>query len=254
MERLRKHRSASSIDRRRELLRHGLPALVAVALAVTTWSIWLLDDPGVPGSGGRGSVPTTPAAVPGGRIEVSLDTVGNVRVTADVTWARPPETLSMSVPTEPAYSLRPRVAISLIEEDGFAVPRQLTLTPGQQAEIPLAIGVTRTMLEYTGTGTYVASTPSAPGRGLVLLTPLQLADAGVDLRLDVTDDRILNLACRTAVRTRACGTRSGSTWTVVDLGADEDVVAQVDLLTTSWTHHGVGLSVPPSSSPRGRRP
>jgi len=143
--------------------------------------------------------------------------------------------VSMSVPPESAHGLRPRVAISLIEADGVLVPPQVTLTAGQRAEIQLAVGVTRTRLEYAGTGTYVATTPSVPGRGLVLLTPLQLADPGVDVRLDVTDDRILNLACRTADLTRACGTRSGSSWTVPDLAAGEDVVAQVDLITTSVT-------------------
>jgi len=251
VERVAKHRSASYNDRRRKLLSQWLPALIAVALAVTTWSLLLMDDEGVP-RGGQSSTTSPPAAAaPGGRIHVALDAIGNIRVTVDVTWARHPESLSMSVPLESAYGLDPHVAIGLIEAGGVLVPPKVTLTAGQMAEIPLGAGVTRTRLEYAGTGTYVATTPSAPGRGLVLLTPLRVSDPGVDLRLDVSDDRILNLACRSASRTRACGTRTGSTWTVPDLEAGEDVVAQVDLVTTSWSG---GLSVPPAASPHGRRP
>ena len=175
----------------------------------------------------------------------------------DVTWPSSTESLSLSVSPEMAYGQRPRVTVSLVKAHGtidtspghvdftyIPVPPQVTLTSGQRAEVPLAAGVTRARLEYTATGTYVASTPSSPGRGLVLLTPLQLTDAGVDLRLAVTDDRVLNVACRTAVLTRVCGTRSGSTWTVTDLAAGEDVIAQVDLVTTSWTHSRGELSVP----------
>jgi hypothetical protein len=92
-------------------------------------------------------------------------------------------------------------------------------------------GAIRTRLDYSATGTYVASAPSVPGRGLVLLTPLEVPALDVPWRLEVTDARILNLACRSAGLTRACGSNSGDTWTVDDLSAQEDVVAQIDLVS-----------------------
>ena len=221
------------VDRRRQLTR-GLPAVIALVVAVAAGSRLLTDSGGANQPGATTTTATTaPGSTTGGRAQVSLDASANLTATIDISWSSPADTLRLTVPAETAYGFHPRVAISLLEAGGAEEPPEVTLGPGQRADVPLAAGVTHTRLAFTSTGTYVASAPSAPGRGLVLLTPLQLTDGDVRLRLEVTDDRILNLACRTAEQTEACGTRDGDTWTVEVLAAGEYVIAQVDLASAA---------------------
>jgi hypothetical protein len=219
---------------RHRQFRRGLPAailllrlggLLGLAVAVAAGSRLLMDRGGANQPG-----PTTaPGSSNIGLAQVSLDANANLRATMDINWSSRPDTLRLTVPAETAYGFHPRVAVRLLGADRAAEPAEVTLRPGQLADLPLAAGVTQTRLAFTSTGTYVASAPSVPGRGLVLLTPFQVTDGDARLRLEVTDDRILNLACRTAEQTAACGTRDGDTWTVEVLAAGEYVIAQVDL-------------------------
>ena len=84
-------------------------------------------------------------------------------------------------------------------------------------------------LRLLANATFVASSPSVAGRGLVLLTPIAVAHAPALARLVVDDPRVLNLACTAATHRRTCGSRRGDVWTVADLLPGEDVVAQVTL-------------------------
>ena len=207
--------------------------MIALAVAVFVGSRLLMDSGGANQPGPATTTTTAPGSTAGGRAQVFLDARANLRATIDIGWSSRPDTLRLAVPAETDYGFRPQVAISLIGADGAPVPPEVMLGPGERLDVPLAVGVTHTRLAYTSTGTHVASTPSAPGRGLVLLTPLQVADGDVRLRLEVTDARILNLACRTAERTEACGTQDGDTWTVEVLAAGEYVIAQVDLASVA---------------------
>ena len=206
--------------------------MIALAVVVAAGSR-LLTDGGGANQPGATTATTAAGSATGGRAKVSLDASANLTETIDISWSSPPDALRLTVPAQTAYGFHPRVAISLLESGGADEPAEVTLGPGQRADVPLAAGVTQTRLAFTSTGTHVASTPSAPGRGLVLLTPLQVMDGDVRLRLEVTDHRILNLACRTAEQTEACGTRDGDTWTVEVLAAGEYVIAQVDLASAA---------------------
>jgi hypothetical protein len=208
--------------------------VIVLAVAVAAGSRLLMDSGGANQPGATITTATTaPGSTTGGQVQVSLDLSANLTETIDIGWSSPPDTLTLTVPAETAYGFHPLVAISLLEAGDAEEPPQVTLGPGQRADVPLAAGVTHTRLTLTSTGTHVASTPSAPGRGLVLLTPLQVTGGDVRLRLEVTDHRILNLACRTAEQTEACGNRDGDTWTVEVLAAGEYVIAQVDLASAA---------------------
>ena len=104
-----------------------------------------------------------------------------------------------------------------------------TLGAGESVSVPLDRAQDQIRLEYDATGTFVASKPSKSGRGLVLLTPLTVAEGDTLSRLEVVDARVLNLGCLGAEEFRACGTHSGSSWIARPTAEAEQVVAQVDL-------------------------
>ena len=199
------------------------PILLALAALAAVGTGWLLVR-GEPGGAEQSEPPT-----PGARIGVTIDESGNVYVGVDATALRPVPALTLSIPRRPESRFSPEGRIGSLVADGNTVPVPGPLRTGDSVIVPLGGSATLVQLGYTVGGTYEPSRPSTPGRGLVLLTPLQIGDFGVPYTLEVTDERILNLACTSTGQTRVCGTRSGSTWTVDALAGGEDVVAQVDL-------------------------
>ena len=197
--------------------------LLALAVLAAVGTGWLLIR-GEPGGAEQSEPPP-----PGARIGVTIDDSGNVYVGVDATALRPVPALTLSVPRRPDSRFSPEGRIGSLVADGSTVPVPGPLQTGDSVIVPLGGSTTRVQLGYTVGGTYEPSRPSTPGRGLVLLTPLQIGDFGVPYTLEVTDERILNLACTSAGQTGVGGTRSGSTWTVDALAGGEDVVAQVDL-------------------------
>jgi len=128
-----------------------------------------------------------------------------------------------------------QVLVLRVEVDGRAVELAETLGVGDTVSLPPEIAVDQVRLEYAATGTFAASAPSKPGRGLVLLTPLAIVESDVTLRLRVADVRVLNLACARSGQMRPCGSRSRDGWVIAPIAEQEDVVAQVDLF-----HRGTG--------------
>jgi hypothetical protein len=216
--------------RRRAVLRSAVVLVAVVVLTSVVVGSWrLFDDAGA----GRGDVVTgpDPTATAATRSGVAIQPDGDVQVSIDVVRSSTTGTPTLRVPERAQFD--PEVRIGSLLADAVQLPLGGTLRTHAALQVPAAAGASRLTLDLTATGTYAASAPSAPGRGLVLLTPLHLAGAGESGRLEVTDPRILNLACQSGEILRACGSRDGATWVVEDLGAEDDVLAQVDLFRSS---------------------
>lgn len=208
--------------RRRTYLRSSVILLASAVLLAVVVGSWRLDDR----NGGK--VVTTPRdAAPGTALGVAVDVDGNVRGSIDLVRSSASGTPALHVPARDDFD--PEVRIGALSADAAQLPSGGPLRANATRQVPRAAEARRLTVEYAATGTYVASRPSSPGRGLVLLTPVHLAGDGVPGRLEVSDPRILNLACGTGVELRACGSRVGQTWVVEELQPGHDVVAQVDL-------------------------
>lgn len=201
------------LDRRRRLAHIGF-WLLAVLAAVAAGAVLGSGHGAGDGTGPAPGV-STPAHVQGAWLEASIGASGGVRLSIEVVLpaeaTRPP----LAVPARPSSEFHPQV-----HAGGLVV---------EAVRLPGDVAGTRITVEYAATGTYVASHPAPPGRGLVLLTPVRLGDPAPLARLQVTDARILNLACEASGEPRPCGSRTGATWVVAGLDGSTDVVAQVDL-------------------------
>ena len=212
------------LDRRRRLgLFRSAGVLLAAFLLLATAVGWrLFDNHGA--AGGNGGVTAPPTA--GTRVGVAIDSQGNVHATVDVVRSSTSGMPTLSVPNRPGTGFLPEVRIGSLLADSVPVTVEETLRNGAVLEVPEGAAATSLRVEYTATGTYVASRPSTPGRGLVLLTPVQFGGPG---RLEVTDSRIRNIECVSDLGPRVCGSRDDDTWVVEGLAPGEDVVAQADL-------------------------
>ena len=178
--------------------------------------------------------PRTPAASPGALASVRIGKAGDVHVVMTVHFAVPQREVTLQVPRRTGipggFDQTVQVLVLRVEVDGRAVDLAETLGVGETLSLPPEVAVDQVLLEYAATGTFAASAPSKPGRGLVLLTPLAVVESDVTLRLKVADVRVLNLGCAHAGQMRPCGSRSHDRWVVAPIAEHEDVVAQVDLL------------------------
>lgn len=208
--------------RHRTIVRAAIVLLAAALLSLAVVSRHFADD-----GTDRNDAVILPEPAAGTSVTVAVDGAGNVRVSVDVIRPAAPGHLLLTVPVRPGTGFRPQVTIGSLLGDSVPVPVEETLGAG--AAVGLPTGVTRVAVDYTASGTYVASTPSEPGRGLVLLTPLRISGADPPGRLEVSDPRILNVGCMRDGEPRVCGTRDGDTWRVDGLRPGEDVVAQIDL-------------------------
>jgi hypothetical protein len=212
------------LDRRRRLaLMRWAAVLLAVCLLPAAAVGWRLVDDRGPGGN---AVVTSPEPSAGTRVGVAIDAHGNVQVSVDVVRSSTSGTPTLSVPNRPGTGFLPQVRIGSLLADSVPVPVEETLGSGAVLGVPEGAAATHLRVDYTATGTYVASRPAPPGRGLVLLTPVRLDGPG---RLVVTDPRIRNLECVSDAGPRVCGHQDGDTWSVEGLAEGEDVVAQVDL-------------------------
>jgi hypothetical protein len=214
------------LDRRRRLVVRWVVVALALLLAAAVGSWRLLGEDG----GRADDVVSEPRATAGTSATTSLDQDGDVHVSLDVVRSDPTGTPVLLVPDRRDTGFQPRVTVDRLLADTVPVDVAGTLAPGGVVELPAsAARATRLVLDYTATGTYVASRPSAPGRGLVLLTPVRVSGDDLRGRVEVTDARILNVSCVRNGAVRVCGDQTGDTWVVEDLVSGEDVVAQVDL-------------------------
>ncbi len=193
-----------------------LTAAVVVVVAVVAWLV----------IGGEDDV-SAPRSLPPAqeRVHVSIEDDGDVRVDLELTWAAERDDVEVAVPEHADDGFHPSVLLSesASGDDGGA------LDPGDTRTVSLAEPVTSARLDYSATGTFVATAPSTSGRGLVLLTPLVVEEPDAPLHLSVKDSRVENLACTSPGSSRACGANNGDTWTVPHLRPGEDVVAQVTM-------------------------
>ena len=233
----RKHRASNAPVRMRavssrpaEIRRRHIRALLAMALlALLVASItgWRLSQ--APSTGPERISTTSGSSVT--RSHVDIGNAGELHVVMDIHFAAAVQELAVQVPTDAGAgaAFQPRVTLVGLEADGSRVPLEQTLGPGDLGVLPLASAAERVGLEYNATGTFVASTPSTPGRGLVLLTPLTVAGDQSLSMVEVVDARVLNLGCAGAEELTACGSRSGSRWIAGPATEAEQVIAQVDL-------------------------
>jgi hypothetical protein len=213
--------------------RWGAGLSVAVLLAlIALFAGWrLVEGPSNTDPEGQGALTT---GSPSSRTTVSIGDEGEVHVIMNLAFEAPRRevTLRVSRPTGAGFEFHPSVEVLGLDADGRPQTLEETLNVGDAVSVPLDPAVDQVRLEYAATGTYLASELSTPGRGLVLLTPLTVLESTIPSLLEVTDARILNLGCADSAQTRACGSRSGDSWTVDRLASEEVVLAQLDVVRT----------------------
>jgi len=214
---------------RRTLLRRprfwvGLVAIVVgvVLVASFLYDATPSDDPGAPTSPTGSSVTMS---------TVAIGEDGDVHVVVNLHFSAPVDQLTLQVP-EDAWAggeFEPVVDGIALDIGGEQVSLEGSLTAGQRSSVALPSDAVEVRMEYDATGTFVASTPSSPGRGLVLLTPLTVEERETLSQVEVLDDRVLNLGCVGTGELSACATRDGDTWVATPVADAEQVIAQVDL-------------------------
>jgi hypothetical protein len=176
--------------------------------------------------------PGTPSGSPSARTMVSIGDSGAVHVVMSFFFEAPRREVTLQVPRRDGAAVVFHPSVEILSLEAGERPQVLhqTLGVGEAVSVPLDHAVDRVRVEYAATGTYVASKLSTPGRGLVLLTPLTVLESDIPFLLGLTDARVLNLGCVDSAQMRACGSRSGDSWTADRVATEEDVVAQVDLV------------------------
>lgn len=199
--------------------------VVGVALVVVTWRLLDVEPAGDPD--------TSPAPVGSSVSTTTVDVGddGDVHVAVDLHLASPVARLTLRVP-EAAWAageFEPVVDEISLDIAGRHLDLDDPLGPGERRSVALLSRITEVRLEYDATGTFAASTPSSPGRGLVLLTPLTVVEGVAMSQVEVADDRVLNLGCIGTGELSACATRDGETWVATPVADADQVIAQVDL-------------------------
>ncbi|MGI8887455.1 MAG: hypothetical protein ACR2GB_00540 [Nocardioidaceae bacterium] len=107
------------------------------------------------------------------------------------------------------------------------------LSAGSSIDVPLPADATRFQLAYTVQGAVVGSEPSAAGRGLALLSVLDVsADTDIAFTLVAQRPEVTNLGCQIGNSPMvACGSQTSKGWRLRIDSADGErrVVAQVNL-------------------------
>jgi hypothetical protein len=231
-----KHRAAgaplyvpASQVRRAHVRRHYRfwAALVGIVIGLILVASFLYDAP--PVDEPNAATSSTGSSVSNSTVTIGDD--GDVHVVMDLRFAAGVDHLTLQVP-EGAWSggeFEPVVDGIVLDVAGDHMSEGKTLTTGERTSVELPSGTVKVHLEYDATGTFVASTPSTAGRGLVLLTPLRVRARDTLSQVEVRDDRVLNLGCVGTGQLSACATRNRGTWIVTPVPAAEQVFAQVDL-------------------------
>lgn len=202
--------------------------LLALLTLVAGWR--LVGMPSSTDPEGRGALTGSPSS----RTTVSIGDEGELHVVMNLVFeaAQDEVTLRVVPPTGAGFDFDPSVELLGLDADGRPQAMDGTLNAGDAVSVSLDPAAGQVRLEYAASGTYVASELSPPGRGLVLLTPLTVLESDIPSLLEVTDARVLNLGCTDSAQTRACGRRSGDSWTADRSTSEDVVVAQLDLLRT----------------------
>lgn len=163
---------------------------------------------------------------------VDIGNDGDVHVALELQFSTPRDHLTLRVP-EAAWAageFEPVVDGMTLEVDDRRLHLEDALEAGERRSVPLPADTAEVRLEYDATGTFVASTPSSPGRGLVLLTPLTVEERATLSQVEVIDDRVLNLGCVGTGELSACAIRDGEAWIASPAADADQVIAQVDLV------------------------
>jgi hypothetical protein len=206
----------------------GLSVAVLLALIALVAGWRLVEMPSNTDPEGQGALTGSPSS----RTTVSIGDEGEVHVVMNLVFEAPRRevTLRVSQRAGASFEFHPSVEVLRLDADGRPQMLDETLDVRETVSVPLDPAVDTVRLEYAATGTYLASEPSTPGRGLVLLTPLTVLASDIPSLLVVTDERVLNLGCADSAQMRACGSRSGDSWTADRFASEEVVVAQLDLV------------------------
>ncbi|WP_322936776.1 hypothetical protein [Nocardioides bizhenqiangii] len=202
--------------------------LVGIVIGLILVASFLYSAP--PSDDPNASTSSTGSSVSTSTVDIGAD--GGVHVVTDLHFAAPVDRLTLRVP-EGSWSggeFDPVVDGIELDIAGDQMAHEETLTTGDRTSVALPSGTVEVLLEYDATGTFVASTPSTAGRGLVLLNPLEVKARDSLSQVEVLDDRVLNLGCVGTGELSACATRDGRTWIATPVADADQVIAQVDLL------------------------
>ena len=222
--------------------------LVAALAAASVAALQVLDRTPAPGadraipSGARTSETTARRADPGRadpgihvqvapREDGTLDVVEQVRFLGAATGLRValPETKGLVTGALPRAT---RITGLEVRADGHRLPQQSgSLSTGGRVLLPNA--PLSVELRYRLAGAAILSTPSTPGRALVLLPPIADDDSlsKLPVVIEVSGKGVRNLVCPgLAADAQLCGRHASSAWRTVflPLGATA-VLAQLDL-------------------------
>jgi hypothetical protein len=217
----------SALSRRAHVRRHSRvwAGLVVFVVGVVAWRLFDASSSGDP------KTPTSPTGSSVSTSTVNIGDGGDVHVVVNLHFAAPVDhlTLQVSKETWAGGKFEPVVNGIGLDIAGRQVNVEDPLAAGQQTSVALPSDAVEVRLEYDATGTFAASTPSSPGRGLVLLTPLTVQEEDTLSQVEVLDARVLNLGCVGTGELSACATRDGDTWLATPVADADQVIAQVDL-------------------------
>lgn len=160
---------------------------------------------------------------------------GALDVEDRITFPAPRKSLVLAIPhrtgvTRHFTPVASRLVVSVAGQHGSSLD---ALTPGPPVTVHLSAPATKVALHYTVTGAVTRSRPSAPGRALVLVTPMAVGGTrGLPSRLVIVSPGVLNVGCvHGSDELSTCARRNHDGWIVrgQSSGSTSDVVAQVDL-------------------------
>lgn len=173
---------------------------------------------------------------PGVLVQAQIGADGALEVVEHVRFAAPRSRLSLDLPVTKGVldgSLpRPVVSGLQVAADGAVVPVEVAaIADGTTLDLPA--GATSVEMRYVMRDATMRSTPSTPGRALVLVPPLSRGDGvtGLPVVVEVDHTTVRNLLCPGLPASRQlCGRQASDRWYTTPLAAGSTaVVAQVDL-------------------------
>ncbi len=222
----------------RALTGNGSPSTTAVATApdplatATAIPRAAVDNAYVPG-GATGPGLTAPGIL----VQALPSANGDLEVVERVRFAVPSDSLTLGVPSSQGIAkgtapLRARLKDLQVSADGNVVDTT-GASLSQTTRLTLPSGTRQVQMRYRLTGSVLRSTPSTPGRALVVLPPLSRGPRVDTLQVivEVQGGTVRNLQCP-ALRAadQLCGREGPDRWYTVPLTLGRSaVLAQLDL-------------------------
>ena len=239
--------------------RVAISAMLAVGVLASAVGGWLLFAHALSSSGGQtgtnftarsgaasetGSPSSPPRSLDPatagtrGTTVLRMSSRGTLIASASYTFKQSPEQIWLSVPPQPSSASGHGFA-PVITHLRISVPGRPTreisgeFVEGSSVSVPIPADTAEVRMAYAADGVVVRSKPSAQGRAVLLLTPVEVRTGAKTMTKFVfADARVISFGCEVnGSPATACGSRNEGGWQVIvdsTLG-DIRIVAGIDL-------------------------